>query len=328
AAAAGDEAELGGESLSDATIEDLDGAPDLEAPCAGPDDVTLQADAVDLGELSDVDGGLDDDDDLEGGESLGVDATEPVAAAAADEEAASGEGFDLAAELSDVFDDPDPGLTGDATIGGTTQAGFESIFQSFKQGVKEQLGEGEEETHYDLGIAYREMGLFEDAIGEFRVAMTAPSRKLDCLAMMGLCALDLGRADDAVNHLEQALALPDLDDARMAGLRFDLGRAFEQKRDLDRTRELWEQVKAFDAGFQDVSERLETLGQGDSSPSLGELDPDGIDEPGEAFESFDDLIAEAEADFDSEDGDDDDDPDGGDDDANGTSQWGRKVSYG
>jgi tetratricopeptide (TPR) repeat protein len=247
---------------------------------------------------------------------------------------ASGEGFDLAAELSDVFDDTDGGVTGDLTVGGTTQAGFEAIFQSFKQGVKETLGEGEQETHYDLGIAYREMGLLEDAIGEFRVAMTAPSRTLECLAMMGLCALDLGRPDDAVSHFEQALAMPDLPEPTLAGLRFDLGRAFEQQGDLERARATWELVVAFDPAFQEVSRRLESLGQADSSPSLGDLDVDDLSGPGEGLESFDDLIAEAEAGFDDDD-DDDPDPDGGEggsgEDTEGemsSTQWGRKVSYG
>lgn len=350
------------DGLSDATLEDLDALPDLGGPEAGPDDETLQA------ELSDALPEMDDPADASHGATLGSE-TEPVPPAPAPEvtpksqtappseatpepqtappsevapapmaAADAGDGFDLAAELSGVFDDSSSGV-GDATMGGTTQAGFESIFQSFKQGVKETLGEGEEETHYDLGIAYREMGLFEDAIGEFRVAMNASARRLDCLAMMGLCALDLGRADDAVSHLEQALAMPGLEDDRMAGLRFDLGRAFERQGDLDRARSTWEQVVAFDPEFQDVGRRLEQLGQEDSTPSLGELDPDDLT-PGETFESFDDLIAEAEADID---GDDDDDPGDGDDGPGsgpdtgsgddsegemGSTQWGRKVSYG
>jgi tetratricopeptide (TPR) repeat protein len=329
------------DTLSDSTLEDLDALPDLDEAAAGPDDETMQADLSDA--LPETDDGLDDDT---GSVTLGGDTTpDPLPApavvppAAADAEL-SGGGFDLAAELSDVFDDSHGGVSGDLTVGGTTQAGFEAIFQSFKQGVKETLGEGEHETHYDLGIAYREMGLLEDAIGEFRVAMTASSRKLECLAMMGLCALDLGRADDAVSHLEQALALPDLADDTIAGLRFDLGRAFEQKGDLERARSTWQQVAAFDPEFQDVQEHLDQLGQEESSPSLGELEPDDLSGSGEALESFDDLIAEAEAGFDDDDDndDDDDDPEGGDDRPEGSgddsesdmgsTQWGRKVSYG
>jgi tetratricopeptide (TPR) repeat protein len=261
----------------------------------------------------------DDPDELE------ADAGAALDVASADAE----EGFDLAAELSDVFEESQSGLPEEEEAGGTTQAGFQSIFQSFKQGVQETLGEGEHETHYDLGIAYREMGLLDDAVREFRVAMASPARKLDCLAMMGLCALDLGRHVDAVSHLEQALAMPGLPDERVAGLRFDLGRVYEAKGDLARARSLWEQVQAFDPDFPELAERLATLGRADSSPSLGTLE---ATEPGEALESFDDLIAEAESGFADDDAGDGDDP--GDDSGssagrgNATSRWGRKVSYG
>jgi tetratricopeptide (TPR) repeat protein len=330
----------GDDLLSDDTIEDWDAEPATGGAPAGPDELTLQADAA-----LDADSG----GDTLGGETAptldgmadvvdGVDDATPPQPVAAD-----GEGFDLAAELSGIFDEDPESTAGELTAGGTTQAGFESIFQSFKQGVKETLGEGEHETHYDLGIAYREMGLLEDAINEFRVAMDSSARKLDCLALMGLCALDLGRAGDAVGHLEQALAMPGLDEQRIAGLRFDLGRAFELQGDLDRARSVWEQVLDFDPEFPDLRERLERLGQADESPSLGELDPD-LSDTGEVFESFDDLIAEAEADEVGSDGDGEDDPDDpgdGPDDADpgdrsggdssgdmGSTQWGRKISYG
>jgi len=325
------------DAVSDATVEDLAGAPSLGEPPAGPDDETIQVDPDDVAEIEVAFEDETDDATLGGETAPALGCTEDAAGRVGDD-ADSAPGFDLAAELEDIFDESAGGAAADESTGGTTQAGFQSIFQSFKAGVKETLGEGEFETHYDLGIAYREMGLCDDAIGEFAAAMGSPARKLDCLAMMGLCALDLGRADDAVAHLEQALAAPDLDEARMAGLRFDLGRAFDLKRDWARTRELWEQVKAFDPDYQDVGQRLEELGA-ESSPSLGALDPEDASGPGEALESFDDLIAEAESGFEDDEDDDGDDPDddptgGGDpgpDDSSsdmGSSQWNRKISYG
>jgi len=334
-----DESHPGLATASDATVEDLAGAPSVGEAPAGPDDETIQVDPDDLDE---IEVSFDDEADEAtlGGETVPqlADTGDDVSV---QDETDSDPGFDLAAELEDVFDE-DPGrAASDESTGGTTQAGFQSIFQSFKAGVKETLGDGEFETHYDLGIAYREMGLCDDAIGEFASAMASPARKLDCLAMMGLCALDLGRADDAVAHLEQALTTPDLDETRMAGLRFDLGRAFDLKRDWARTRELWEQVKAFDPDYQDVAQRLEELGE-ESSPSLGALDPEDSTGPGEALESFDDLIAEAESGFEDDEGDDDgDDPDDGPDGDGhggpgpdesssdmGSTQWNRKISYG
>jgi tetratricopeptide (TPR) repeat protein len=209
----------------------------------------------------------------------------PAAAApqASPDAAEPEETFDLAAELSDVFD-------GDEARGAeAADDGFEAIFREFKKGVRAQLSESDYEAHYDLGIAYREMGLFDDALGEFRISMASPERQLSSLHMLGLCALDLGRPGDAVAHLEQALALPGVPLEQQAGLRLDLGRAFEAQGDLSRARHAFEAVLAFDPDHQDVRERLAALD--DPSDGPAEVDEAAV----ETFESFDDLIAEAES---------------------------------
>jgi len=198
--------------------------------------------------------------------------------------------FDLAAELSDVFEEDENG----DSLSGVSDHGFEAVFREFKKGVREQLSESDYEAHYDLGIAYREMGLCEDALGEFRIALASPERKLSCLHMLGLCALDLGRPEDATSHLEQALALPDIPEPERAALRFDLGRAFEARGDRTRARAAYEAVAAVDPEYQDVASRLEALISGAGASAESGSEPDG-DEPVETFESFDDLIAEAEA---------------------------------
>jgi tetratricopeptide (TPR) repeat protein len=218
---------------------------------------------------------------------------EPIAAAPAPAAAAAPlaaadtaepeETFDLAAELSDVLDGDEP------CVADTPDDGFEAIFREFKKGVRAQLSESDYEAHYDLGIAYREMGLLDDAVGEFGISVASPERQLSSLHMLGLCALDLGRPGDAVGHLEQALALPAVPLEQQAGLRLDLGRAFQAQGDLARARHAFEAVLAFDPDHQDVRERLAALDE----PAGGEAEAG--ESAVETFESFDDLIAEAES---------------------------------
>ncbi len=237
----------------------------------------------------------------------------------------SDESFDLAAELSEVFEDePLVGAgdsTLDASLGGTTREGFQAIFQEFKAGVAETLGAGHLETHYDLGIAYREMGLFDDAINEFRLSMQAPARRLDSLLMLGLCSFELGRYGEAIAHFEQGVAIPDAADSQLVALRFHLGEAYERSGDLERARQHFEQVAATDPDFGDVRDRIANLGQSGEA-TLGGLTGDTM---GPGFETFDDLISSAELD------DPDGDGDGGTT-SGGTSRPGgrkrRKVSYG
>lgn len=225
--------------------------------------------------------------------------------------------FDLAAELSEALSDTGSGTTGR----GTDEEGFASLFRDFKRGVSQTLGEGDVETHFDLGIAYREMGLFEDAIGEFRYALGSPARRLDALQLMGLCAIDLGRGHDAVGHLEQALASPEVPAEREAPLRYELGRAYLVLPDAERALDAFRRAHALDPGYQDVAERIAELENADDTPEA----PAEPEPAPEAFESFDDLVAEAAEDappappsyesFDdvvAEANDDDDDDDDGD----------------
>lgn len=217
----------------------------------------------------------------------------PVAAAAAVEFAA-GDAFDLREALADVFNEPGEsarGTSGDVVLS-TVADGFESIFSDFKKGVSATLDKGDVDTRYDLGIAYREMGLFEDAIGEFKICLEAPSRRFDSLYLMGLCARDLERYGDAVHHLEQALALPDLPGDRTAGVFFDLSIAQSLAGDRDRARANMRRVLELDPSFPNAAQKLAELESAASATPPIAVEAGGARS---GFESFDDLFSEDES---------------------------------
>lgn len=253
----------GGEGVVDAEGDDPTEEAASEDPLASTDDARISFE-VDL----------DDEDETP---APAFDDTTPAFDA--------GETFDLREALADVLSDDDEPVVDDAPSGvlSTVEDGFESIFADFKKGVTATLDKGDYDTRYDLGIAYREMGLFEDAIGEFRVCLDSEARRFDSLYLMGLCARDLSQFDAAVSHLEQALALPEIPAARLAGVYFDLSLAHEGAGDLERARASIESVLEIEADFPGAAQRLAALRAGASStPEVGQ--------PGERFESFDDLF--------------------------------------
>jgi len=213
---------------------------------------------------------------------------------------ADGASFDLAAELSDVFDDED----GDSASGlGDSGDGFEAVFREFKRGVSLTLSETDHAAHFDLGIAYREMGLFEDAKNEFRAAMLNPDREIECRHMLGLCYLEQQSPAEAVGEFERIVAFDGASDEQRLSARFELGRAYVVMGEKERARTAFEAVAAVDAGFCDVREHLEDLDAPEpvASPSLESFDDliadveDGGDETAEAasgYETFDDLMGD------------------------------------
>ncbi|MEZ4279326.1 MAG: tetratricopeptide repeat protein [Myxococcota bacterium] len=221
-------------------------------------------------------------------------AMQPPALAAEPPAAMGGDVFDLREALADVFDDAGDSARGisSGAVLSTVEDGFESIFSDFKKGVSATLDQGDYDTRYDLGIAYREMGLYADAIGEFQICLESPARRFDSLYLMGLCARDLERPGDAVHHLEQALALPDLPEDRLAGVFFDLALAQELAGDRHRACASMRRVIELDPRFPNAKQRLAELegparATPTAAPSAG---------AGQGFESFDDLFSEESGD--------------------------------
>ena len=119
--------------------------------------------------------------------------------------------FDLAAELEEELSRED-GLdeSDDLLLGHPREQSLEEIVEGFKKGVSENLSEEDHTTHFDLGIAYREMGLLDEAIGEFQVAAKSPVLLVECCSMLGLCFLQKGLPELAVKWYLRGLASPDL----------------------------------------------------------------------------------------------------------------------
>ncbi len=249
------------------------------------------------------------DEEPEEVESISVaeedDETDDAAVSAEATQEDEDDSFDLAAELRESLedDDDDEDVAAVESAEPTSEEeGFASIFKDFKSGVEKTLGEGDYETRFDLGIAYRGMELFDDALGEFRICLDSPGHRLESLHMMGLCAIDLGRFSDATNHLEQALASEDVPEPKQAGLRFDLGRAFEGAEDFARAKDSFEAARAIDDSIPSLDECIERLAVRISGEDEGEVElAEASSTQGEGgFESFDDLVAEVEAEEDGE----------------------------
>ncbi|MBI3607406.1 MAG: tetratricopeptide repeat protein [Nitrospirae bacterium] len=105
---------------------------------------------------------------------------------------------------------------------------LEGVFRKFQKGVQEQYGKEDYETHYNLGIAYREMGLLNEAIGEFRLALKSPDRAISATSMLATCYREKGQLARAEEILGEALGDPKYVGADgLAGLAYELGRIIE-----------------------------------------------------------------------------------------------------
>lgn len=122
--------------------------------------------------------------------------------------------------------------------------------------VKADVDEGDYRTHYDLGMAYLEMGLFADAIREFQFATHAPAYQVRSLEMVGRCLIDQGQPRLAVKQLTKGLALVGGDDRAALGIKYNLAIAHEMIGEPETAKTLFEDVYVIDITFRDVQEKV------------------------------------------------------------------------
>jgi tetratricopeptide (TPR) repeat protein len=145
---------------------------------------------------------------------------------------------------------------------------LKEVFNDFRQQLGE-MGAGEEvedlETHYNLGIAYREMGLLEEAIGEFqRVGKAVQAGHsfryaMQCFTLLGLSFMDKGQPQVAAMWYERALQTPGLDQESVLALRYDLGIAQELAGSVQDALKSFTQVYAMNIDYRDIAERIAAL---------------------------------------------------------------------
>ncbi len=133
---------------------------------------------------------------------------------------------------------------------------LDELFKEFKKGVEEQIDQEDYETHYNLGIAYKEMGLHNEAIEEFVKASHDPSRLLDCSFMIAGVYSELGEYDKAIEWLESGL-----EHAKKSGkddkpILYELATLCEKNGDKDKAKSYFEMIYEKDPNYRDVASKI------------------------------------------------------------------------
>ena len=140
------------------------------------------------------------------------------------------------------------------------------VFEEFRAELGEMGVETEDlETHYNLGIAYREMGLLEEAISEFQKVAKANEKgqpfryAMQCCTLLGLLFMEKGQPAIAAMWYERALRTPGLDQESILALRYDLGISQEMAGDKTAALKSFSQVYASNIDYRDVADRITAL---------------------------------------------------------------------
>jgi tetratricopeptide (TPR) repeat protein len=154
-----------------------------------------------------------------------------------------------------------------AANGGALSGPLGDLFEEFRSELGEAKDDEDLETHYNLGIAYREMGLLEEAISEFQKVASSADKgpafryAMQCSTLLGLAFMEKGQPAIAAIWYERALKTPGLDQESILALRYDLGVAQELAGDTQAAFSSFSQVYAMNIDYRDVAERISLLGK-------------------------------------------------------------------
>ncbi len=158
--------------------------------------------------------------------------------------------FDIAASL-DALDALDAGPQPDPEHD-PNQVSVESVFQQFKAGVAAQISESDAATHYDLGVAYKEMGLVSDAIAEFELAARDPGRECVCQSMIGMIYREHGNVDGAITAFIHGLHAKVKNPDQEMALTYEIGDCYEERRSADQALYYFQRVARMNPAYDDM----------------------------------------------------------------------------
>jgi len=141
------------------------------------------------------------------------------------------------------------------------------MFGELKQELEEESAATEEdpETHYNLGVAFREMGLLDEAIGELqKVCQSAEHghpfpQIMQTYTWLAQCFLDKGVPEAAIRWYEKALTLPNLDQDTRTALHYELASSQEVAGNKPAALHHFMEVYGSNIDYRDVAERIKTL---------------------------------------------------------------------
>jgi tetratricopeptide (TPR) repeat protein len=139
------------------------------------------------------------------------------------------------------------------------------LFQEFKEEVEEPHGDAEDpETHYNLGVAFKEMGLLDEAIGELQKVCRSIehgstfSQTMQAYTWLASCFVEKGVPEAGIKWYEKALTLPSSDESRTA-IHYDLAAACEAAGDKNTALKHFTEVYGSNIDYRDVADRIKAL---------------------------------------------------------------------
>ncbi len=161
---------------------------------------------------------------------------------------------DFAGELSEALSEDD-----ETPLPPDLEPEVKQMLHELQRGIRDQLDAADYETHYDLAIAFKDLGLYDRAIGELRLAANDAAYRVRCASLLGLCYLAKGEPERAVQELLKGVAATEAGTEERWGTLYDLATAYEALGNGKKALETLLAIQSEMPKFRDIRVRVRDL---------------------------------------------------------------------
>ncbi|MBN1224329.1 MAG: tetratricopeptide repeat protein [Candidatus Aminicenantes bacterium] len=147
-------------------------------------------------------------------------------------------------------------IRGDTTV---VEKALSDIVADFRKALEDKVDKDDYESHYNLGIAFLEQGLFDEAIEECKVAARDKTLEVECYSVISFCYKQKKDYKEAVTWLEKAQGVSEKDSDQAYALKYELGALFEDMDEKDKAAKIYKEVLTWNPDYRDVSEKVTAL---------------------------------------------------------------------
>lgn len=147
-------------------------------------------------------------------------------------------------------------IRGDTTV---VEKALSDIVSDFRKALEDKVGKEDYESHYNLGIAFLEQGLFDEAIDEFKLAANDKALETECYSVISFCHRQKKEYREALKWIDKAQGLSTKDTEQSFALKYELATLYEEMNDMKKALKVLDEVKNWNPDYRDVSEKIDSL---------------------------------------------------------------------
>ncbi|MGB8952685.1 MAG: tetratricopeptide repeat protein [Candidatus Aminicenantales bacterium] len=142
---------------------------------------------------------------------------------------------------------------------GAIEKDLTDIVLEFRRQVEHKIDKRNYDTRYNLGMAFMEQGLIDEAVEEFKLAAKDEERTADCFSLISQCFKQKRNYKEAIRWLEDSLGHVEEKSDQQFAVKYELAALYEEEDRNEEALVLYQEVKAWNAQYRDVSKRMKIL---------------------------------------------------------------------